>query len=161
MPALVFAVCLMVACGDDDGVMDRPDYTKVSYKLELGTGWLQLYDVTVEYYTADGQPKSFTMKEDKWEFEDKVDGQYKKFFYRVTAKAKHTTLDPTDPEIAALLAKDKDLTYTYEYHYYEKETSAHVIKPEMQGKVVGAGDIASYVEAHPTVKLLEHSVQVN
>ena len=46
--ALLAMVCLAAACGDDDGVMDRPDRTQVRYKLSLGSGWLQLYNVA--YY---------------------------------------------------------------------------------------------------------------
>jgi len=158
--ALVIMGCMAVSCGEDDGVMDRPDYTMVRYQITLGTGWLQLYDVTIDYLTADGQAKSLTLKGENWDFEDKVDGRYTKFLYRVTAKAKRTTFDLNDPEQAALLEKDKDLTYAYEYYYYEKETSAHTFKKKDQGKMVRATDVAEYVAANPEIILLEHSVQL-
>lgn len=158
--ALLAMVCLAAACGSDDGVMDRPDRTQVRYKLSLGSGWLQLYDVTVDYRMADGQLKTHEMKEDNWEFEDKVDGRYTRFTYRVTANAKRTTFDPNDSTVIALLAKDKELTYTYEFNYYEKVNSAHRINPEAKGSIIKAGDVAAYVTAHPQITLLEHDIQV-
>ncbi len=156
---LLIMVCLAVACSDDDGI-ERPDWTKVTYNLDLGTGWLQLYDVTIEYLTADGQARTVTLTEDKWSEEDKVDGQYNRFKYRVTAKAKRTTFDTSDPAQKALLATDKDLTYTYEYYYYEKETSAHTFKPEEMGQVVKAGEIEKYVAEHPSITLVDHQITV-
>ena len=101
----------------------------------------------------------FWYDEDK-EFEDKVDGRYTRFTYRVTANAKRTTFDLNDSTVIALLAKDKELTYTYEFNYYEKVNSAHRINPEAKGSIIKAGDVAAYVTAHPQITLLEHDIQV-
>ena len=154
------AICLFTISCDDDDKIERPDYTQVKCKLELGTGWLNLYDVKVEYMTPDGQKKSVILDKEKWEYSEKVDGQYKRFFYKAVATAKRTTFDTSDPMQKQILSVDQDLTYTHEFYYYEKETSAHSIKPKEEGRIVKAGTIEAYVAEHPTIELFKHNITV-
>lgn len=161
-PLLALALLLLgpfflSGCSDDD-VIERPDYTMVKYHLALGPGWLKLYDVTVDYLTADGQSRKAELKEDVWEYTDRVDGQYKRFKFVVTARAKKKTLDPNDASDIELIRNSHDLTYSYEYYYYEKESSAHTIKKKDEGRTLGPGEAASYLQEHPTQELLNHTI---
>ena len=50
---------ILVSCGDDDdGVMERPDYTSINYKLALSADLLRFYNIKATYVTVSGEEKT-------------------------------------------------------------------------------------------------------
>ena len=150
----MLALCLttvfcLTACEEDNGVMERPDYTSVKYKLTLSNDLLRYYNVTAIYNTVDGRTDSVTVIEPYWEFKDNKEGEHRNgFLFRAYATRK-------DPLPALLSNIDEyELQAEYGHETYTKKTSAtNTGAEEVLNIKVKKESIETYVESHPVISI--------
>ena len=76
---LCCTLLILLACchGDSgDGVMDRPNYTSINYKLTASQALLHFYDVSITYVDVSGREKTEMMTNEEWHFFEKTDGEH-------------------------------------------------------------------------------------
>lgn len=151
---LALFLCLS-SCGEDDGVMERPDYTSIIYKLTLSSEMLSFYDVTATYITVNGEEKTETITDGSWQFKDKKDGSHKITFKLKVIASKKDNLPQLNPKI-----ENYHFDCTYSAEYYTKETSAKREAKESMKNTVKRESVISYVESHPTLTLADYKKTV-
>ena len=143
------------SCGEDDGVMERPDYTSIIYKLALSSDMLAFYDVTATYTNVNGEEKTEAITIETWQFKERRDGSHKLTFSLKVQARKKAVL----PQL-----NEKKETYqfdcTYSAEYYTKETSAKREAKESMKNSVQKEHVIDYVESHPTLLLADYKKTV-
>lgn len=149
--AIYLTICLAFAgCHGDsgDGVMERPDYTSIDYKLTVSSEILKFYDVAVTYVNIAGEKKTDTLTIENWRFTEKNDGYYNtNFILKAVATAKATF-----PRLAESI-DEYILTCEYSAEYYTKPSSAVRRAQKTVDTTVKKANIATYVQEHPTLSL--------
>jgi hypothetical protein len=147
--ALFLTLLCLTACQEDDGVMERPDYTSVKYKLVLSSDLLRYYDVTAVYNTLDGHTDSTRVDQEYWEYKEKKDGEHRNgFLFRAYATLK-------DPVPALLRNVDEyELKAEYGHETYTKKTSAtNTGANEVLNIKVKKESIETYVTSHSVISI--------
>lgn len=153
---LLFALAVIMtfsSCHGDsgDGVMERPDYTSIDYKLSLSYEVLKFYDVTATYTSIDGEENTITINSQTWRYTEKVEG-YRNTDFKLkviaTAKSQELRLDEKVDEYA--------LTCEYSAEYYTKPTSAKRMAQETLNKKLPKASVAAYLAEHPTIVLVNY-----
>ena len=138
---------LQTSCDDDDGVMERPDYTSIKYDLEVSSDFLSLYNIQVEFKKINGDVAKEQVKDIVWGYKEKVDGERPiDFQLNVVATAREITKSSIDK--AHLLA---DVSM----EYYTKKTSAKRMHQKTIDREV-TNDI-EYIKEHPTITIASFS----
>lgn len=155
--ALFLALGLLtVACGDDDdGVMERPDYTSIRYDVEVSDEFLAMYEVMIEYKTLSGELVETRSDNLAWQYKEKQDGTRPiDFSIRVWAKARD--------RVPNLVGDKKDQIYLMadvSMEYYTKKTSAKRKHQKPIDKKIDKAEVGKYMEAHPTIDLVSFTTQ--
>ena len=143
------------SCGEDDGVMERPDYTSINYKLAISQDLLSFYDVTASYTNVNGEEKTENVTSESWQYKERRDGSHKlTFTLKVQARKK---------EVMPRLNEEKSnyqFDCTYSAEYYTKETSAKREAKESMKTTVEKEHVIAYVELHPVLTLADYKKTV-
>ena len=158
---LLFVIAVTMAlssCHGDsgDGVMERPDYTSIDYKLALSSELLKFYDVQVTYTTVSGEEKSEVVNIESWRFTEKAEGFHNTDFKMkvvATVKSQEPRLDEKVEEYA--------LTCEYSAEYYTKPTSAKHMAQETLNKKVKKSGVTAYLSEHPVITLVNYQKNNN
>lgn len=77
----------LVSCGDDDDEPDTSDYVQVYYRMEMGQGWYDLFDIDLTFNDVNGQEYTGTAYRNS-DYNDKVKLSLapSKFVFKVVAK---------------------------------------------------------------------------
>ena len=138
---------ILTSCDDDDGVMERPDYTSIKYDLEVSSDFLSLYDIEVEYKKIDGTIVKEQVKDIVWGYKEKVDGEHPiDFKVNVVATAR---------EISKSSASKAHLMADVSMEYYTKKTSAKRMHQKTIDREI-TNDI-DYVKEHPVIVIANFS----
>ncbi len=143
------------SCGEDDGVMERPDYTSINYKLAISQDLLSFYDVTASYTNVNGEEKTENVTSESWQYKERRDGSHKlTFTLKVQARKK---------EVMPRLNEEKSnyqFDCIYSAEYYTKETSAKREAKESMKTTVEKEHVIAYVELHPVLTLADYKKTV-
>ena len=145
-PLSIFALfmafgLLLTSCDDDDGVMERPDYTSIKYDLEVSSDFLSLYNIDVEYKKINGDQAKEQVKDIVWGYKEKVDGERPiDFQLNIVANAREITKSSSGK---AHLIADVSM------EYYTKKTSAKRLHQKTIDREI-TNDI-EYIKEHPTI----------
>ena len=142
-------VFILFACGDDDGVMERPDNTTVSYQLTLNDWLLLYYDVEVTYQDVHGVAHTERIGQENWQFKDKDEGELKNLYLKAVATSRGTFPTLTDSIKTIYFSCD------YRVDYYSKKTSAKSIHRAPYYVTVKKENIETFINSNPTIKLFE------
>lgn len=150
--ALVMTSLLFANCGDDDdGVMERPDYTSINYKLALSSDLLRFYDITATYVNVSGEEKTESVETETWNRKDKLDGNYNTpFRLDVKAIAKQP-LPKLSNDIDAYNFKCE-----FSAEYYTKATSAKREARITFDKTVKKENLAVFLQENDTISLVNY-----
>ena len=133
---------LTVSCGDDDdGVMERPNYTSIKYDLEVSSDFLALYNIEVEYKKINGDVVKEQIKDIVWGYKEKIDGE-RPIDFQMNVVATARELSEGSIGKAHLLA---DVSM----EYYTKKTSAKRMHQKTIDREI-TNDI-EYIKEHPTI----------
>ena len=155
--ALVITMSLSCCHGDSgDGVMERPDYTSIDYKLTLSSELLKFYDIQATYTTISEEDKTVEINNETWRVTEKVEG-YRNIDFKLkviaTAKTQEPRLDEKVDEYA--------LTCEYSAEYYTKPTSAKRMAQETLNKKVKKSGVTAYLSEHPVITLVNYQKNNN
>lgn len=158
---LIFTLAVTLAlssCHGDsgDGVMERPDYTSIDYKLALSPELLKFYDVQATYTTISEQDKTVEITNETWRVTEKAEG-YRNIDFKLkviaTAKTQEPRLDEKVDEYA--------LTCEYSAEYYTKPTSAKRMAQVTLDKKVKKTGVTAYLSEHPVITLVNYQKDNN
>ena len=144
---------LLAGCHGDsgDGVMDRPNYTSVNYKLTASQALLHFYNISITYVDVSGREKTETMTNETWNFFEKTDGEHDiDFKMTVTATAKGVQPSQKDGQDAYNLYCD------YSVEYYTKPTSAKRTARKALETTVKKESMEAYLQEHATMALVNY-----
>lgn len=151
---LCCTLLILLACchGDSgDGVMDRPNYTSINYKLTASQALLHFYDVSITYVDVSGREKTEMMTNEEWHFFEKTDGEHDiDFKMTVTATAKGVQPSQKDGQDAYNLYCD------YSVEYYTKPTSAKRTARKALETTVKKESMEAYLQEHSTLALVNY-----
>lgn len=155
--ALAITMALSGCHGDSgDGVMERPDYTSIDYKLALSSELLNFYDVQATYTTISEEEKTVKISTETWRVTEKVEG-YRNTDFKLTVIATVKTQNPRMDEKVDEYA----LTCEYSAEYYTKPTSAkRMAQVTLSQKLKKAG-VAAYLSEHPVITLVNYQKDNN
>ena len=114
MCALVMSTTL-TACGDDDdngskgGGDNKPVAASLNATLSVGDDLIQYFDLTVDYYDADGKLQSEPLNEAKWEKKIKAS-----LPVTLGVRLKAQLKDGVDPATIDLISVKSSLAYGYQ-----------------------------------------------
>ena len=147
---------LLTSCGDDDdGVMERPDYTSIRYDVEVSDEFLAMYEVKVEYKTFSGELVEARLDNLAWQYKEKQDGECPiDFSIRVWAKARDRVPNLTGDKKGQI-----QLMADVSMEYYTKKTSAKRTHQKPLDKKIDKAETGKYMEAHPTIDIAYFSTQ--
>ena len=138
---------MTVSCGDDDGVMERPDYTSIKYDLEVTSDFLALYNIEVEYKKINGDVVKEQVRDIVWGYKEKVDGERPiDFQLNIVATAREL---PEGSINKAHLMADVSM------EYYTKKTSAKRMHQKTIDREIT--NDKEYVKEHPTIVIANFS----
>ncbi len=142
---------ILVSCGDDDdGVMERPDYTSINYKLAVSSDLLGFYNIKATYITVSGEEVTEIINTETWNKKDKLDGQHNTpFKFNVIATAKENL-----PNISGIDAYH--FTCEFSAEYYTKATSAKREARVTLDKTVNKEVIEKYIQENDTISLVNY-----
>ena len=152
----LIAAALLNSCGDDDdGVMERPDYTSINYEVTLSDEFLSMYTVEVEYKKLSGDKEQARMDAIYWQYKEKQDGTRPiDFSLRVVAKARERV-----PMFSGKNDEKINLLADVSIEYYTKKTSAKRTHLRPLDTDIEKGNAATYMEAHPTIEIANISTE--
>ena len=140
---------LLTSCNDDDGVMERPDYTSIKYDIEVSSDFLALYNIEVEYKKINGDMVKEQVKDIVWGYKEKVDGE-RPIDFQMNVVATARELPEGNIGKAHLLA---DVSM----EYYTKKTSAKRMHQKTIDREIT--NDKEYVKEHPTIVIVNFSTQ--
>lgn len=140
---------LLTSCNDDDGVMERPDYTSIKYDIEVSSDFLALYNIEVEYKKINGDMVKEQVKDIVWGYKEKVDGE-RPIDFQMNVVATARELPEGNIGKAHLLA---DVSM----EYYTKKTSAKRMHQKTIDREIT--NDKEYVKEHPTIVIANFSTQ--
>lgn len=149
----ILYVCVVVAallsCGDDDGVMERPDNTTINYEMAINDWLLLYYNVEVTYQDIHGVEHTERVDQQNWHYKEKESGELKNFYFKGVATARGNF--PVLPDTI------KSITYTCDFRgdYYTKKTSAKSVHKTPLNTTIKKENIETYIGSHPTIQLFE------
>ena len=144
---------LLAGCHGDsgDGVMDRPNYTSINYKVTVSQALLHFYNVSITYIDVSGREKTETMTNEAWHFFEKTDGEQNiDFKMAVTATAKGVQPSLKDGMDAY------NLYCEYSVEYYTKPTSAKRTARKALETTVKKESMETYLQEHSTLALVNY-----
>ncbi len=149
---LAMSGLFLASCGDDDdGVMERPDYTSINYKLALSADLLRFYNIKATYVTVSGEEKTEVVESESWNKKDKVDGTHHTTFrMNVTATAKRPL-----PKISSDIEAYK-FVCEYSAESYTKATSANREARVTFEKTVKKDNLEVFLEENDTISLVNY-----
>ena len=150
--ALAVTMTLSSCHGDSgDGVMERPDYTSIDYKLALSPEMLKFYDIQATYTSISEEEKTVEITNETWRVTEKVEG-YRNIDFKLkviaTVKTQEPRLDEKVDEYA--------LTCEYSAEYYTKPTSDKRMAQETLNKKLKKTAVAAYLTEHPVITLVNY-----
>ena len=140
---------LLTSCNDDDGVMERPDYTSIKYDIEVSSDFLALYNIEVEYKKINGDMVKEQVKDIVWGYKEKVDGE-RPIDFQMNVVATARELPEGNIGKAHLLA---DVSM----EYYTKKSSAKRMHQKTIDREIT--NDKEYVKEHPTIVIANFSTQ--
>ena len=140
---------LLTSCNDDDGVMERPDYTSIKNDIEVSSDFLALYNIEVEYKKINGDMVKEQVKDIVWGYKEKVDGE-RPIDFQMNVVATARELPEGNIGKAHLLA---DVSM----EYYTKKTSAKRMHQKTIDREIT--NDKEYVKEHPTIVIANFSTQ--
>ena len=143
----------LAGCHGDsgDGVMERPDYTSVNYKLTVSQALLHFYHVNITYVDVSGRERTEEMSTMEWNFFEKTDGEHDiDFKMNVTATARGVAPAQNDGQDSYTLACE------YSVEYYTKPTSAKRTARQALNTTVKKESMEAYMQEHSTIALVNY-----
>ena len=142
----LFALSL-TSCSDDDGIVDYDQVPYLRYNLEVGANFMQFYDVTITYKSADGKDiHTEKLNTQRWvqRMENKSAGD-PEFYYIITAKARDNyNISSSTPWY--------DMNYSYGVSWYTKSTGAKEYNQAGGGRI-SHSDMQEYINSHQTIEI--------
>ena len=151
--ALIIGQATLTSCGNNSSNFDYEGTPYVKYKLDLGTDFLNYYNVTVTVKSIDGvNTQTETINSNSWveRFENTNDDNIT-FYYVVKA----TLRDPLPAKGSAL---HYNFRYNYAVHWYRKAGGAKSYVQE-KGQEVTQANLESYLAAHPVIEICNITAQ--
>lgn len=149
---LVMTSLLFANCGDDDdGVIERPDYTSINYKLAISSDLLRFYNITATYVNVSGEEKTENVDTESWNRKDKLDGKYNTSFRLDVIAIARQPLPKLSNEIDAY-----DFKCEFSAEYYTKATSAKREARITFDKTVKKENLAVFLQENDTISLVNY-----
>ncbi|MBO4821076.1 MAG: hypothetical protein J5548_06385 [Prevotella sp.] len=155
--ALAVTMTLFGCHGDSgDGVMERPDYTSIDFKLALSPELLKFYNVQATYTSISEEDKTVEITNETWRVTEKVEG-YRNIDFKLkvlaTVKSQEPRLDEKVDEYA--------LTCEYSAEYYTKPTSAKRMAQVTLDKKLKKTGVTTFLAENPVITLVNYQKNNN